>query len=378
MSSITLTKGQEIGSKLINKWFTDQNEQLFKLGGYAGTGKTYMTQLVIEDLPIKPKEVAFCAFTGKASLVLIRYLEGKYKVTTIHRLIYNMDYSIGNYKIKDELKGIKLIVVDEASMVSLTLFNDLKGFGIPILAIGDHGQLEAIGEQANLMKNPDHCLDEIMRQNEGNPLIHLSTLAREGKKIDFQKYGDSCFVMPKSSVRVKDLVRADQVICGYNNTLQSLTPKMRAELGMKTSIPEIGDKIIFNRNNYKILNEGLNIYNGMIGYIVSEPIRVFHLGVECWNMDIHVDFMKKPFENLLVPVNEFLFRKSVLDTRIINDFVSVQYGNIITCHKAIGDQFDKVFVIDESFGDEPWRWLYTAITRAKMSLILALNDKKIY
>lgn len=382
MSSFVLTRGQEIGLKLIENWYRSQNEQIFKLAGYAGTGKSFMSRQTIKNLNLKRTEVAFCAYTGKASLVLMRYLDNEYDSSTIHSLIYEViDLPSGEvaFELKKKLVGIKLIVVDEASMVSKEILDDLKSFGISILAIGDHGQLPAIGEQADLMKEPDHILDEIMRQLEGDPLIHLGMLARQQKKIDLGKYGTSAFVMSKKDMKIEDMIRADQVICGYNKTLHRITEQMRDFHGMKGLDPEFGDKVIFNRNNNKRFIEGYPIVNGMIGTIVNEPTIVKHpeavcRGMKVWKLEIQPDFLSSIIKDVYVPVNDFYWDKSSVEREAYPFIERMQYAQALTCHKSQGDQFDNIYVIDESFGDEPWRWLYTAITRARRGMILAIKE----
>lgn len=388
MGSITLTQGQEEGVKKIKSWYNAQNIQEFKLAGYAGTGKSFMVQHTINELGLKLSEVAYCAFTGKASLVLMRYLGQDYNVSTIHRLIYEVieNELTGEifFELKKKLFGIRLIVVDEASMVNLEILEHLKSFGISILFIGDHGQLEAIGEQANIMKNPDHKLEEIMRQLAGDPLIQLSMMAREQRPITIGNYGTSAKVISKSDMRVEDMIRADQIICGYNKTIQTTTGAIREVLGFQSDSPEVGDKVIFNRNNYGNMVDGYNIVNGMIGYIVSEPILKTHPknylnGMQVYEMDVQADFMETPYSKIYVPKKDILeYDKTQYNGKGRNEIERAHYGYLITCHKAQGDQFDNVYVIDESFGDEPWRWLYTAITRAKKGLILAVRQPKIY
>ena len=54
--------------------------------------------------------------------------------------------------------------------------------------------------------------------------------------------------------------------------------------------------------------------------------------------------------------------------------VEPTFGYAITCHKAQGSQWDRVVVLDEMFGrnaEERRRWLYTAVTRASESLVIA-------
>lgn len=381
--AVSLTAGQEKGIVLIHDWYKAQNEQIFKLGGFAGTGKSFMTKLAIENLSIKKSQVAFCALTGKASLVIAKYLDDpEYSVGTIHKLIYEVidDYRLEStrFQLKKALLGIKLIVVDEASMVSLSILEDLKQFGINILAIGDPGQLPAVGVPSGLMDNPDHMLDEIMRQNLDNPIIYLSMLARQQKRVELGDYGTKVRVIKKSEMNIVDMVNADQVICGFNRTLHKITKDMRIQRGMLDDTPQFGDKVIITKNDWNKSVQGFNLVNGMIGYIRNEPRLITHpdtrcLGMKVWEVVFQADFLSEPFNKVLyVPESDFKFENEKIDFRIAKKINRMQYGQITTCHKAQGDQFDTTFVINESFGDEPWRWLYTAITRAQNGMTLAL------
>ena len=68
--------------------------------------------------------------------------------------------------------------------------------------------------------------------------------------------------------------------------------------------------------------------------------------------------------------NRTLIRKmKVVSEETISRF---EFAYAITCHKAQGSEFDSVVVFDESwlFGEDRFRWLYTAITRAKKRLLI--------
>jgi exodeoxyribonuclease-5 len=90
-------------------------------------------------------------------------------VGTIHSLMY--------FPETDDVSGMILgwhrrewlefdfIFVDEASMVGKEIWEDLLAYGVPIVAIGDHGQLPPIGkDNFNLMEDPEYVLTEIHRQ----------------------------------------------------------------------------------------------------------------------------------------------------------------------------------------------------------------------
>ena len=82
---MTLTNGQEKGLKTaIDRY---RNKELYTcIAGYAGTGKSTLVSYIIEALKIKPQDVCFATFTGKASLVLRE--KGCENSMTMHRLLY--------------------------------------------------------------------------------------------------------------------------------------------------------------------------------------------------------------------------------------------------------------------------------------------------
>ena len=139
--------------KDILDWYKEKKIPYLTLGGYAGTGKTTILGYLNEKLhkDYKGISIAYCSYTGKASQVLRKKLQetGSLKrsdyVGTIHRLIYKPildedDNIIGWEKISVDDFEYDLIIIDEASMVSSDIWQDLLSFEKPILAVGDHGQ----------------------------------------------------------------------------------------------------------------------------------------------------------------------------------------------------------------------------------------------
>jgi exodeoxyribonuclease-5 len=76
-------------------------------------------------------------------------------------------------------------------MINGDVWRDLSDLGIPILAVGDHGQLPPIEGSFNLMADPELRLEEIFRQEEDSPIIELSTKARETGNIPVGRYSDN-------------------------------------------------------------------------------------------------------------------------------------------------------------------------------------------
>lgn len=159
------------------------------LGGYAGTGKTTLLGQLRTALHEKNKKlrVSFCSYTGKATrvmkskLVSNAALQDQDSISTIHGLLYTpiLDdkENITGWKRKDEVE-CDLIIIDEASMIDKEIWNDLLSYHIPIIAVGDHGQLPPIRGTFNVMEHPDLRLEEIHRQAKGNPIIEVSVKAR--------------------------------------------------------------------------------------------------------------------------------------------------------------------------------------------------------
>jgi exodeoxyribonuclease V len=269
MEEILLTADQLAARDLIGAWYIEGGfeKQVFVLAGYAGTGKTFLIDYIVEHtLGLSKEEVAFCTPTGKASSVLIQ--RGRL-ASTVHRLIYNAEEEeyeatvagqlVRSHRIKfvkkNKIPGYKLIVLDEVSMVDSVMMEDLLSFGVPVLASGDIGQLPPVNGENKLIKNPDYVLKEIVRQSLDNPIIKLATMARNGIPIPYGNYGH-VLVLDKRSLGdghiKKLLLTADQVICGTNNTRRQLNDQIRAYKGIDTvkdPLPIPGDKVICTVNN---------------------------------------------------------------------------------------------------------------------------------
>src|SRR5471032_1870802 len=110
--------------------------QVFRLFGYAGTGKTTLANHIAEQAD---GDVEFAAFTGKAASVMRG--KGCRGASTIHSLIYRARESgeeVPNFDLWDEAPASKaaLIIIDECSIVDAELGRDLLSFGVPLLVLG--------------------------------------------------------------------------------------------------------------------------------------------------------------------------------------------------------------------------------------------------
>jgi len=432
---ITLNKQQEEASKLIEDWYNNYKttgKQIFVLAGFAGTGKTTLVNYLIENIIKIPKnKVAFATPTGKAASVLIQ--KGS-EATTIHRLIYapiinEFENTINGKTVhskkidfvkRHDIPKYKLIVLDEVSMVSKKIMEDLLSFGIPILATGDIGQLPAIMAEAHdLLQKPDYNLTEIVRQAEDNAILKVATMARLGEIIPLGDYNGDVQVYDSKlltdSELKKILLEADQVICGTNSKRTKLNFNIRKLKDHNKPLPDDDEKLICELNNYEIdFDSKYSLVNGMQGYVKN--FKVLDSKLKLATISFKPDFLDQYVDNILIEYgvfennkymydkhqsvylmydgsykivspmfkqskdenkedylkkirHEFIMKKQALATAVLNQF---QYGYAITCHKSQGSQWDSVVIIDEHdiFNQDGNKWLYTAITRAAKKLVI--------
>ena len=180
------TPHQDAALKAIADWWKAARGRpsIFRLFGYAGTGKTTLAQHIAAGIDGK---VLFAAFTGKAACVMRS--KGCRGASTIHRLIYkpqeqseeNPTFELWN---KAPASHAKLIIIDECSMVDAELARDLMSFEVPLLVLGDPAQLPPIqGGGFFTDARPDAMLTEVHRQARDNPIVRLSMDIRAGKSL---------------------------------------------------------------------------------------------------------------------------------------------------------------------------------------------------
>lgn len=182
-----LTKKQEEGLKIAVERF--RNHELYTcIAGYAGSGKSTLIKFIISALDVDQEtEVAYVAYTGKAANVL--QAKGCPNATTAHKLLYKAK-PLPNGKFIFEEKDLrdsdlKVIVVDEVSMLPKQMWDLLISHHIYVIAAGDPGQLPPVDKDADnhILDTPHIFLDEIMRQAQDSEIIRFSMWIRDGKQI---------------------------------------------------------------------------------------------------------------------------------------------------------------------------------------------------
>ena len=367
---------QDEALKAVSQWLKDGKTPVFRLFGYAGTGKTTLARYFAEHVD---GDVLFAAFTGKAAQVLRS--RGASNARTIHSLIYRPK---GEEEVEDEVTGktsvtpmfsinrqsplakAALIVIDECSMVDEALGRDLMSFGRPILVLGDPGQLPPVSGGGFFTDHePDFLLTEIHRQARDNPIIQLAMRVREGQDLALGDYG-AAKVISKRDVTQELVLDADQVLVGTNRTRRRYNQRLRELKGFTAAYPQSGDKLVCLRND-----PAKGLLNGSLWQVMSASRETVKPGInllirpEDDDMDrgsAKIKLLKAVFED---PEGEIPWQTR----RRYDEF---DYGYALTVHKAQGSQWNNVVLFDESFAfrDSRERWLYTAVTRAAETLTI--------
>ncbi|YP_009966440.1 Dda-like helicase [Pseudomonas phage vB_PaeS_PAO1_Ab19] len=373
----------------VDTWFRNQNSPIFRLFGYAGTGKTTLARHIAENVD---GLVLFAAPTGKAAYVL--KTKGCPNTSTIHQLIYtpkeksqaklkelqaklvrekarnpvvaqnvrDLEYLIDieqknlrrpswNLNTDSLLKKAKLLIVDESSMVDESVGEDLLSFGVPILALGDPAQLPPVAGAGFFTKQKaDFLLTDIHRQARDNPIIEMSRIVREGGTLNLGRYGDSEVVRGADFQR--DWVfQADQILVGKNDTRRAYNARIRELRGADRAYPLKGDKLVCLRNNH---DSGL--LNGSLWTVET--------ALDTGDGFVSLELQGEESQRVASVAHGCLFHGQNPEWYEKKEADEFDYGYAMTVHKSQGSQWDDVLVIDEWFRNDRKQWLYTALTRA--------------
>jgi exodeoxyribonuclease-5 len=419
---ITPNDDQAAAIRAICDWFgyAPVGQQSFFLSGYAGTGKSTCVNFAIDELGLGGSEVAYAAYTMKAALVLKR--QGL-PASTIHKLIYvpvppsraefervevelaqlreacpnDMPPALWKVRIRDleerlrdtskvkfvvndqsPVRGCKLVVIDECSMVPEKMADDLLAFGKPVLVIGDPAQLPPVdgGRAPFATSRPDVLLTEIHRQARESPIIRLATMARQGRRIPYGDYGNGVRKVPRGGLDVHDMLAADQVIVGTHARRRELNNLMKVAAGYPDPLPTgRGEKVIGLKNEHEhgLFNgQFLSLSNIALG---GELFFAANIRTEDGDVLEGQPIYRGYYDDHVAYDKD----RELRDCWVKRDLAETDWGWAITCHKSQGSGFGNVVVDDCGFGhwlrDEDGgelcrRWLYTSITRAAEKLTI--------
>lgn len=341
-------------------------QQLFRLFGYAGTGKTTIARHLGELLN---GPVVYTAYTGKAALLMAR--NGCKGASTIHSLIYSPE-DLGDANVVFTLNhesmaaDAALIVVDECSMVDAKIARDLMSFGNPILLLGDPAQLPPInGDGIFMSDRPDIMLTAIHRQARENPIIALASKVREGATVRPGRYGP-LLILPAVEADVEMHTETDQILVGTNALRHDINTALRVANRRIGLDPEVGDRLVCTRND-----ASKNIFNGGI-FTVVEVLQADPKHPKLSLKVKSVDFPDRKAFEVTVCRQSLLGKIETVDWEVRKGTQVFEYGYALTVHKAQGSQWKNLLVYDQSamFKEHRSKWLYTAITRASDRLTI--------
>ncbi|MBU5593549.1 ATP-dependent RecD-like DNA helicase [Amphibacillus sp. MSJ-3] len=374
-------------------------EKVMILTGGPGTGKTTVIKGILRafssfhDLSLNLADYSqrsefpfvLTAPTGRAAKRLSE--STGIQAVTIHRLL-GWDGQAGFEKNEENQLGGRLLVVDEFSMVDIFLANQLFK-AIPtdmhVLLVGDEDQLPSVGPGhvlADLLASKQIesvKLEEVYRQQEGSKIIELAHQIKHNqveqgslvKASDFnfikcqtweiidalkqivQKAIDKNFDIKQMQI-LAPMYKTEIGIHRINQEIQQIVnPKRKGvrELKTKDAIFRTGDKVI------QLINQPEDgVFNGDIGQITA--IFKANENVE------KEDQVVVTYDDIDVVYNR-------------KDLLNIMHAYCISIHKSQGSEFPIIILpIDQSFRRMLRKnLLYTAITRAKQSLIICGNEQ---
>lgn len=360
--------------------------------GGAGTGKTTLIRAIIQiyqkvegmsDENLRD-ELVLLAPTGRASK---RMSEGTlFRAYTIHKFL-KWNKETGEFAINEHNKSsVKMVIVDEVSMVDIELFSHLlKALSVDvcIVLVGDFNQLPSVGP-GQVLRDLILCekiekteLDLLYRQDKHSSIPLLAECIKVGAKTDdfLSKNGDYQFLSCQEGQILKNLhiICKKAILKGYDyKKMQILCPMYKGINGIDNLNkqlqdvfnPKMTDKnevmiddIIYREDDKVIQLINMpeeNIFNGDMGIIIKVETN---RDSKSKKIEISVDF------------------DGNIVTYTGQDISKIRHGYVISIHKAQGSEFDFVILpISHSYNRMLYqKLLYTAVTRAKKKLILLGN-----
>lgn len=348
------------------KYINPNHPKVLVIDGFAGTGKSTVISIFLEEMKKKGKDYAVLTYTGKASQVLQE--KGLDIARTIHSFLYNVivgkDGKI-SYELKDPFDPYcdfdkDFILVDESSFIDDKIYSELYDNCKKIIYVGDSYQLSL--DRTNKLSDVDISLTEPLRFALESSIGKLANDIRMQNRLPYTyKYE---FKIPWE--RTKDF---DIMICYRNNTRNMLNMNYRRNVLGTVGLVGQGEKIMFlNNSMYESIwdrGKSLRIVNGLIITLESKPLVIREYGgdgVIFKYQDKLFSFGNK-LKFVKIKNGQFFYIKYQDGESLVVHPVTYAYA--ITCHKAQGSEWDKVLFIKES-GDP--HYLYTGVTRAKSEI----------
>ena len=349
--------------------------------GGPGTGKTTLLRSLIEILERKKLRALLCAPTGRAAKRLTEATRREAK--TVHRLLEYSPSEGGFQRGPSRPLDAEVVVVDEVSMVDISLMRHLLAAVHPqttLLMVGDADQLPSVG--------PGNVLGDLIASGK-IPVVELRTVFRQASAslIVTNAHRVNQGIMPQSTSEggalsdfyliekddPEECVRLIKEMVGRRiperfgldpvQDVQILTPMHKGNLGTENLNRElrdminpngnplrgdrfrVGDRVMQTRNNYD-----KEVFNGDVGRISGFNPEEEEALVE--------------YEGRIVP-----YHISEMDEMIL--------AYAVTIHKAQGSEYPAVIIpmSTQHYVLLRRNLLYTAMTRGKQLVIVIGSSK---
>jgi exodeoxyribonuclease-5 len=395
---MTLSPGQDAALSAIRSWYAEDDSQVLKMWGAAGTGKTTIARFVPGMLGLE--KWCYAAFSGKAAQVLRS--KGCVPASTLHSLVYGAPVNLMNEekKLRAELSALDeflhwdrtaeispaarqylgmtgpevasalsalmlkletnlsiqraqgsflwplreegplheadLLIADEVSMVNEKMATDILASGCRVLVLGDPEQLPPVGGEGYFTRTaPDIMLTEVHRQALDSPVLALATRVRLGGGIEPHEY--------VTGARGLDYTTFDQILCWRRSTRWAAINYVRTQMGREPGVPVPGDRVMNLANN-----KDLGVFNGQV--FTVEEVRpgcasgelAFALREEGSDQITLMD----GFEYGFTFQGEKDAEKQRLGWR--GETALLTFAQALTVHKAQGSEWPNVCIMDET------------------------------
>lgn len=382
------------------------SEGLFILTGGPGTGKTTTIKSIISGLERRNLRFVLAAPTGRAAKRMSETTG--YEASTIHRLLsikHNPEERADAYfeMNEDNPLDVDAVIIDEASMVDILLFNSLlKAIspGCKLIIVGDSNQLPSVGP-GQVLKDmldsgvcPNVELKYIFRQSNESHIVTYAHMINNGEQIDFTTKYEDFFLLKRDNyeeIRQALLYLICEKLPKHFNTspmqIQVLTPMKKGALGVwelnrilqecinppsdkkveleyGENIFRVGDKVMQTKNNYDME------WNIMSTYGISAQ-----RGKGVFNGDIGIiDHINKPSRLIKITFDDGREAEYSYET-----LEELELAYAITIHKSQGSEYP-VVIMPLLGGPRSLLYrnlLYTGVTRAKDCVVILGSENTV-
>ena len=264
-------------------------------------------------------------------------------------------------------------------------------------------------------------LTQVVRQREDSGILFNATSIRNALRngdidiypkvitdnfTDIQKVGGEELIEEISSAYSRDSIDDTMILCRSNKNASIYNNGIRNRILFREEEISSGDRLMVVKNNYywgKAHKDIDFIANGEIIQVLrvrrTEEVFGFRFcnilaRFTDYEMDMEIKIMLDTLQGespaLSKEQNDKLFAavaenyadirtkperiKKIKDDPYFNA-IQVKYAYAVTCHKAQGGQWSNIFldtgyVTEDMMGEDFYRWLYTAFTRATKKLYL--------